>query len=131
MKQTVDSYGVTIGEHTSQITAVRNDLDNLDISTRNLAVMKTVGKYMGGNTNTGTLTNIKIEDYKISTTGNPYDLIGFVVSNITSKSISISGFTDLEKVIVYYKFKNDAGDVGSQLNRVINTRHSLIDLIGW
>ena len=35
MKQTVDSYGVTIGEHTSQITSVRNDLDNLEVGGRN------------------------------------------------------------------------------------------------
>ena len=96
-----------------------NDISNLEVSSRNLARMSTVGKYDGGTTTSGSLANIKKEGYKIIALANPKDLLGFIVTNILKNKLLISGETDRTGTLqIYWQFyASNGGRVGSQLNK--------------
>lgn len=88
---------------------------------RNLIKLSNVGKYMGGTTSVGSMTNIVKSGNKFTTTGNPIDLIGFVAYNLYGDIITISGETDISVVTYYYTFRNKSGAIiQSQRNSSTN-----------
>ena len=78
----------------------QSSIDNLEIGGRNLLQIGNLGRYRSSKV-TEDIVNVEVEGYTFTATGDPTDLIGFIVP-VESGDITISGKTGLVSQTIYY-----------------------------